>query len=684
MRYLQIIKIAPCPTLGESLQSTWRPTRQRIGHILWSGSAARYELSIEDGTTFIQGFIKYKKKIGPRGGEKYFPNSQNDFVIACAWRLIVENLSVLVYCPEKRSVNAVANALLLAHKEGFLLSPSSFDLSVIQKALEVGNEWLGKDHNVLKCLSLGVAIHHADLPRPFLREIDQLIRDKLVKIVIASPTLSKGLNISASCVLFQGMERFNYITKKREIISNEEFLNVAGRAGRAYVDLDGQVLGICYTTEHLTKWREVVRQDADRKLESGLLRLVLPIFLNFKKKIRGGEDIYEYVINNSNIWEEPSGNDLELNEWRVSLEILDTAILSLIGDAECGPDDVAEVLDNILSSSFLKRRLLRYKEVTQKIVPAILNARAKYICSITSANQRKGYFFSGVGLSTGQFLDVNAEELNNAVSEAENAMQQGDEDHCIEEILKIAERIFEVSTFRPNVIPKNWKKITKGWLTGVSMADLQSMSEDASTFIESALVYRLVWALEAIRNRSRANNEQIFSDDPSYVTAAIETGTVSLQQALLIQCGLGSRIAASKALADCPGDYDNFKGLRKWLFSEEVVEAAFNSNWPSPETRQAWVSFVDSQQAVEKIKWEIIEFDSPCSFVKADKGLNVGDPIFVWQSKADGPMRLFTPELAEIGRLDRSFKKWATPWATGQIKDTNTVQIRYIGPVLHK
>lgn len=144
-------------------------------------------------------------------------------------------------------MNAVARRLIEAHKEGFLDHLPDFDLSAVEKAIALGKEWLGNDHSVVRCLSLGVAIHHAALPRPFLREIDVLIREKRIPIIVASPTLARGLNISASCVLFQSCQRFDYSKKARLTISLEEFPNVSGRAGRAYVDLDGQALGVCFT-----------------------------------------------------------------------------------------------------------------------------------------------------------------------------------------------------------------------------------------------------------------------------------------------------------------------------------------------------------------------------------------------------------------------------------------------------
>jgi replicative superfamily II helicase len=85
-------------------------------------------------------------------------------------------------------------------------------------------------------LRLGVAIHHGALPTPYRKEIERLLRDGILKVTISSPTLAQGLNLSATVVIFHSLYR------NRERISDSEFRNVVGRAGRAFVDVEGLVL----------------------------------------------------------------------------------------------------------------------------------------------------------------------------------------------------------------------------------------------------------------------------------------------------------------------------------------------------------------------------------------------------------------------------------------------------------
>ena len=62
------------------------------------------------------------------------------------------------------------------------------------------------------------------------------MREGILKVTISSPTLAQGLNLSATAVIIHSLFR------NRERIETSEFKNVVGRAGRAYVDVEGLVL----------------------------------------------------------------------------------------------------------------------------------------------------------------------------------------------------------------------------------------------------------------------------------------------------------------------------------------------------------------------------------------------------------------------------------------------------------
>ena len=233
---------------------------------------------------------------------------------------------------------------------------------MLNTALALGEEWLGADHPILKCLRLGVAIHHGALPTAYRKEVERLLREGVLKVTISSPTLAQGLNLSATAVIIHSLYR------NRERIETSEFKNVVGRAGRAYVDVEGLVLYPIFDESGKTHetWEALIDDLSSREMESGLVRLAHHACLcACGKKVGGGLDqLVDYVVNNAAAWtfpeiagEKPEDRERALSDWDDYLATLDTAILSLIGENDIPDDDIAAALDDILQSSLWDRRL---------------------------------------------------------------------------------------------------------------------------------------------------------------------------------------------------------------------------------------------------------------------------------------------------------------------------------------
>ncbi len=648
--------------------------------MLWENANARYELKIDEQTVaFVPKFLSRKVKKGPRGGKTHFPSTRNELAIATAWRLALEKNSVLIYCPERRSVNALAKQILRAHDCGFLDPLPVADQATLKRAVLLGQEWLG-DHPVVRCLALGVAIHHAVLPKPFLRVLDALIRERNVNVVIASPTLARGLNISASCVIFQALARYDAAAKKPLQISSEEFGNVSGRAGRAYVDVDGQVLGMCFSYDDVLKWNALLKEREKLSLESGLIGIAARLFGQLSARIGAKAEDLEFIANTSDIWTTPVSSDDEAREWEETVAILDAALLSLLGETECEPEELAAQLDAVLGSSFLRRRLRRYTERIQGIVNGLLVGRARHIWANTSATDRRSYFFCGIGVQAGKDLDASGSTLGETLSAADKAFNEVDMPRTIELITEAADLLFEIRPFAPSVLPERWKEILSGWLSGVPVHELLAISNDAQAFIDEGIVYRLVWALESVRVRSLAHGEGLFDDKPSPLLAALETGATNLQEALLLQAGLSSRVAAKAALESCPSTFETVYGLREWLSSGAVTEAAKRPNWPTATSRAAWLEFLRSQVALKEAKWTAS--DGELDLHAAEGASVTADmPVFLWQREGETRIQVYAPDMTYLGESSKQFKAGFTPWACGTALDESSIRFRYVGPV---
>ncbi|WP_245190486.1 DEAD/DEAH box helicase [Kocuria rhizophila] len=255
------------------IASSWRPTKLRYGEVIWQGDRARLSIIVGDEEPFVPRFLE--PLVPPIGRRKTpFPKNQQELTLATAWRLVDDGQTVLIFCPLKLSVNAFAKIIVDLHTREALRSVFEGDPSDLASAITIGEEWFGREHPILACLKIGVAIHHGSLPAPYRREVERLLQRGALKVTVSSPTLAQGLNLSASALVMHSLWR------NRELIKASEFRNIVGRAGRAFVDSVGLVVHPIFkdVSRGRRNWGQLVADTALRDMESGLLQLVVNLF----------------------------------------------------------------------------------------------------------------------------------------------------------------------------------------------------------------------------------------------------------------------------------------------------------------------------------------------------------------------------------------------------------------------
>nr|WP_027520123.1 helicase-related protein [Bradyrhizobium sp. WSM1417] len=307
-------------------------------------------------------------------------------MLAAAWRLVEDKQTVLVFCPQRRSVEPFADVIVDLHERGSLRSLLEADPAVLRTAIALGEEWLGSDSAILKCLRIGVALHHGALPTAYRKEIERLLREDVLKVTISSPTLAQGLNLSATAVIMHSLHRSG------ELIKTSEFKNVIGRAGRAYVDVEGIVLFPMYdeAAKKQRSWEALIGDLSARNMESGLIQLIAALLNRMHARIGGDiNQLIEYVVNNATAWtfleianESADVRERALEDWERHVATLDTAILSLIGEADVPDAGIEAALDDILQSSLWHRRLQRRDGAIQHALKAGLVSRSRLIWKI--------------------------------------------------------------------------------------------------------------------------------------------------------------------------------------------------------------------------------------------------------------------------------------------------------------
>ncbi len=585
----------------------WRPTQQKFGLVEWRGDHARLSITLGDDRPFIPRYIEASAPSPPR--RKVFPADQRELVIATAWRLVEEGQTVLVFCPQRNSVEPYAREIVKLRRQGLIESvlPSGVDLSA---ALATGVEWFGDGHPILECLKLGVAIHHGALPAPFRRQIERLLQDGSIRITVASPTLAQGLNLSASVVLFHALRR------GRNLLNGAEISNVVGRAGRAFVDTEGLVLYPIFkpSEKRRREWLQLTSGDAGKVLRSGLIEISAALMGRIVESI-GSSDLQQFLnyLTGGAEWALPvvAGEAADTRHeaaqlWRSNLSLLDIGILSTLGDEGSDADQITQLLFEALRASLWERQLQRFDEETAIALREVIANRARSIWGSSTAAQRRGWYLAGVGADVGWELAQIAEYVVGIVSEAEAAIAEGRHAAAASSLQEVATEVFSVSAFRPETWVEDWRKVLTHWVRGRPLGELEDIDQKGLVgvvqFIESDLVYRLVWGIEASRAYEKAQGNALASTLTGSALTAIETGTFLQPASILIRAGFDHRVAAIAAVEQTSATFDSISAMRAWIARLDP-DMTRSAEWPTSQSHDAWWDFVSHAGRPRRRRW---------------------------------------------------------------------------------
>jgi superfamily II DNA/RNA helicase len=586
---------------GTAVHSTWRPTRQRFGIIKWEKDAARLDIEVENEGPFLKRFVEAKDPpVGSRRS-KCIASDKNELTLAAAWQFVSQDKDVLIYCTIRKSVEKLGKVIINCIKQDMLKPLCSMNQNIAD-VMAIGTEWLGHNHPAVQCLQYGVALHHGGLPRQFLNEVEKLLRNGDIRLTIASPTLAQGLNLSASVLLVPS------IWRNGEMIPTAEFANVIGRAGRAFVDVEGIVLHVVWENDQkieakrLWQWKRLVSEAKAPAVSSGLLLLANKIFRRISD-IAGvkTEEVIDYITGNEQAWNLTDSQakhlDVELGEWERDIASLDSAVMALL-DTGIEEDFLDNELERVLEGSLFTRQLARQESDVQMLVLRFIKARAHRIWRQTSASQRRGYHVAGVGLRAGQFLDANIANLVDHLLKAETAVVAGDSACVADAIVGFAELVFQIEPFRPSgVMPNGWENALRGWIEGRLASEVIDIGSDVGVdLLQNAISYRLPWAMEAVRVHASAVRQEGAEQIKGIAATAVEVGCANRAVIRLLRAGLNSREAAIIAVAATGASFIDQKGLLEWLRSDQVDLMSKKKDWPTKQSRPAWLQFFSSRK----------------------------------------------------------------------------------------
>lgn len=190
----------------------------------------------------------------------------------------------LILCKGRGSANKVAEKIYGWIDDNI----DSEEIRLVQKYID---EELGCSTSFSRFLGKGVAVHHAGLSDETKLLTEHLIRQGLINFVCATTTIAEGVNFPVSTVYFDTYHRGG-----QNILSANDFWNIAGRAGRTLVDDFGKIILPFNTPKNIETGKSILRNGAE-ELTSVLAKLFVDreYILETLAKERGIEVLmYEY------------------------------------------------------------------------------------------------------------------------------------------------------------------------------------------------------------------------------------------------------------------------------------------------------------------------------------------------------------------------------------------------------
>jgi len=137
----------------------------------------------------------------------------------------------------ERNAKLVEGSLLDSSDAAAAAHILDFHLSRWRSTLEHSPQY----HTIRELLLRGIAFHHSGL-LPLLKEaVEILFTRGFVRVLFATETFSVGLNMPTKTVIFLELEKYSDGGERR-LLRPDEYIQMAGRAGRRGIDTQGLVL----------------------------------------------------------------------------------------------------------------------------------------------------------------------------------------------------------------------------------------------------------------------------------------------------------------------------------------------------------------------------------------------------------------------------------------------------------
>lgn len=526
-------------------KSDWRPSDERLGILQYNSDVVNLRWMSQDNerNSFNNKFIiaEALPLTGRQWKIKYFPGSLNEAVAATAYKLHTFG-PVLIFVGRKDSVFVMATSYLKClgnepknHRWKNTSDWKAFELACTETYGLHNNLWYSFAQKGILCHNANL---HADVRLP----LERLMRSDKPLVIISTSTLGQGVNLGISTVIF------STLYQSGELITPRDFWNIAGRAGRAYVDHEGKILVAWNSSNiapnnyqwHINNIKRYFNKDKIDIAKSGILSRIIDL-----KNIAEENDVeFELLTqliaenNTKDIGEGASEID-EVLDW------VDDTLLSLILlNADSDDDNDLSWSDEFFKKSLAYIQAQKETVISGDEVIAILKARLEGVIQKvgTSRNKWRSIVKSGIPLST----DLIIEERLAQIIATTQKFEIGND--IIDLLIAIEDLIQDLPVFSEDgddFSSDHIESIRRNWLTGVAISEFGSL-ENAIEIITKYYNFKLPWILNGIAKKMRNIEFEKEAELIERLSLCVECGLPSIVPIKIYQAGIRSRSSAKE------------------------------------------------------------------------------------------------------------------------------------------
>ena len=458
----------------------WEPTRRLIGYLDYKDEAGT--IRYPEMNMFVPNIIKQNKYIfiNPDSGRrntKKFPHKGNksDISVELAYNLIYDG-NILIFTSQARNTISIGKSFLRLFRFKNLVNEEidiKFKDDEKLQSLEVSEKLLGKNHVVSKCLHYNIGIHNGDLPDQLKKSIESDFKNKRLKVLIASNTISHGINFPIKNTIIHAL---NY--DEGEDVSKRDFWNLVGRTGRAGKETEGKVLFIVRNTSDKWRFWDYTNKMNIEKLNSRLLEIVNEIIASSDSYL-GDMHVQEEI--------EPILFNILIEE---SIDTLDEGIIE-------------NTLENSLfyiQADYIQKECL-FKRLK--------HSGNVFYSEIPDKKLRNIYSKNGLTLKSNQVISKYIlENFDDFIW----LIYSDDEEILLDHIFNLFPNLKEMDNDKLNKEDANFFKENKGalmnialnWIDGASIEELINLWEDyfgndkLHFFLSKSLQYNFSWGIHSL------------------------------------------------------------------------------------------------------------------------------------------------------------------------------------------